>query len=974
MWKVSRRQDSLDPVSLIVAFVAAVGGFWGASARGQAIEDSASNQPAFTAEQLEFFESRVRPLLVEHCYACHSGRAESLEAGLRVDARSHLLEGGDSGKAVVPGDANSSLLVAAVRYDGLEMPPDRRLSAAEVSDLERWINEGAAWPAEVLGEEMSETPAEVDWDRARSEHWAWRPLQDSTEPQVERTDWVRDPLDAYILAAMEARGLSPSPEAEARELLRRLHWDLVGLPPTWDEVVRFEATHARDAEAAIAEVVDELLSRPAYAERWARHWLDVARYSDGYGGFLDSAGLDQAWRYRDWVVDALDADLPIDQFYRWQIAGDLLHGHEGAVATGFLALGPTYQSDGGDPESIAQARAETLDDRVDTVSRGMLGVTLACARCHDHKFDPIPQRDYYAFAGIFANTEVRETPLAPAAVVEAWDRHRAELDATRVRRDELRGKPAAEGREATVEENAELAKLEARVRELEQAAPPGYDRGHALVDIGSSDLAVALRGNPRRLGEVAPRRFLTLFPQVAWPEAVEGSGRLALADAVVDVRNPLTARVFVNRIWGHHFGVGLVRTPSNFGKLGEEPSHPELLDRLALEFMHDGWSLKRLHRRILLSSTYRQSSRFDPQKYALDGDNRWLWRQNPRRSDVEAWRDSLLAITGELDDSRGGPSIDDINASRRRTLYAKVSRSGEQFASDRFLRTFDFPLMRSSVEQRPTSIVPQQYLFLLNSSFVEERARAFAASLIQSGENDADRIRIAYQRALGREPSPTELALGLAFVKGDQRPIESEAAETEVVAQSERADQLLADFEGENYGAWVATGEAFGTGPARGTLPSQMTVSGYLGRGLVNSYLGGDGTTGELLSPEFTIERRYLKFLIGGGKYPDETFVALEIDGKIVRKATGPNDQGGGSERLDWHVWDMSEFEGQRARVRIVDRRVAGWGHLNLDHLMASDSPQIQPVDETSGAGEAWGVWEQYAQVLLSSNELLFVR
>ncbi|MEZ6106129.1 MAG: DUF1549 and DUF1553 domain-containing protein [Pirellulaceae bacterium] len=774
--------------------------------------------------------------------------------------------------------------------------------------------------------------------------------------------------------------MSPSAPAEPVVLVRRLYLDLIGVPPTPNEVEAFLTRFAIDPDAAVAEQVDRLLDHPGYGERWGRHWLDVARYSDGFGGFLDSAPLPNAWRYRDWVVRSLNEDMPFDEFIRWQVAGDLLGGFDGEIATGFLALGPTYTSDGGDPESVAQAHAETLNDRVDTVTRGILGVTVACSRCHDHKFDPLPQADYYALAGIFNNTAIREAPLAEADRVAAFDQHQSRLAESRARLKELNETIQREARDATAEEIQNRLDLETRIGELESNVPPAYDKAHALTDTGQGDMPIALRGNPRRPGEIAPRKFLTLFDRVEWPEQLSGSGRIALADALVDAENPLTSRVIVNRIWLRHFGQGIVRTPSNFGTLGELPSHPALLDWLAHDLMRNGWSLKSLHRRIMTSATYRQSSRFDEARFSVDGDNRWLWRQNPRRLDVEAWRDSLLAVTGELDPSQGGPPIDDITASTRRTLYARVSRAGDRFRSDLFLRTFDFPLMQSSVEQRPTSIVPQQYLFMLNSDFFAARARAFARRLEAEATTVDERIRLAYALLYGRAPTEQELRLGRLFVSGglidsdDGVDASSDSSAEDAIDPS--ADIVLADFEGATYDGWQAEGEAFGTGPAQGTLPGQMVVTGFAGRGLVNSFLHGDGSTGTLTSPPFAIERRYLAFLVGGGAYEGVTCIDLVIDGRVVRSATGPNDRPGGSEKLSWQVWDLDEFQGQTARLRIVDQATGGWGHINVDHIVATNSsePPVAPIAAPAEPASRLSLWEQYAQVLLGSNEFMYVR
>jgi len=494
--------------------------------------------------------------------------------------------------------------------------------------------------------------------------------------------------------------------------------------------------------------------------------LDVARYSDGRGGFMDNQALDEAWRYRDWVVDAFNSDLPINEFIRLQVAGDLTGENSNAIATGFFALGPTYKSDGGDPDSVAQAKGETLDDRIDILTRGLLGITGSCARCHDHKFDPIPQQDYYSLAGIFNNTAMQNRPLAPDEVVKRFNDYTNERDALNKRINPLKKRLNKEKREATLDEQEKLDQWISRLAELKSDVPPKFDVAHTLHETGSSDMKVALRGNLRKTGEVAPRRFLRLFSGDQPDHFTNGSGREQLAAAIVDPENPLTARVFVNRVWMHHFGAGLVRTPSNFGTLGERPTHPQLLDWLACEFVSNGWSLKTLHRQIMTSATYQLSSMFDEQSFKADGDNRWLWRMSPRRMDVEAWRDSLLSVTGELDPALGGPAFPDITNNNRRTLYAKVSRNGDVFSSDTFLRRFDFPLMRATVAQRPNSIVPQQFLFLLNSEFMIQRAKALVTRLEAETDSDEQRIRQAYHWLYNRGPEPSELQIGLEFLGG----------------------------------------------------------------------------------------------------------------------------------------------------------------------------------------------------------------
>ena len=740
------------------------------------------DKPTFTAEQIEFFESEVRPVLVQHCYKCHSTDAVELQAGLYVDSREALIKGGESGTAVVVGKPEESLLIAAVKYDGTEMPPDRKLEQRHIDALIKWVEMGAPWP------EVTSSPgvpaaeagidwASFDWTAAQQSHWAWQPVHRPEVPTVNAEQLSTDvvnPIDSFVVARRTQAGLQSVPPAAPHLLARRISIDLTGIPPTPDQVRSFVAAASVDQQRAVESLVNELLDSPMYGQRWARHWLDVARFSDGRGGFLEGdKALDEAWRYRDWVVDAFNRDLPIDEFIRLQIAGDLTGDPSQAIATGFFALGPMYQSDGGDPDSIAQSRAETLDDRVDILTRGLLGITGSCARCHDHKFDPIPQQDYYSLAGIFNNSAIRDLPVPAEDVDKRFNDHSQAVVELRKKIRSLRKRSQKEttvnsdeatGEEATQKENAQKDQLTAELAELEKNTPPAHGTAHTLYDTGSEDMKVAIRGNLLKTGEVAPRRFLRIIAGAEPKHFTKGSGRAELAATIVDPQNPLTSRVFVNRIWQHHFGAGLVRTPGNFGAQGESPTHPELLDWLTCEFIAGGWSLKSLHRQIMTSATYQLSSDYEERSFKADGDNRLLWRMSPRRMDVEAWRDSILSVTGELDSSLGGPAHQNITETKRRTLYAKVSRSGDTFESDVFLRLFDFPLMRSTVEQRPSSIVPQQFLFFMNSRFMVDRARGFVDRLHQMSDSNEDRIRHAYELLYSRSPEPMEIEIGLNFV------------------------------------------------------------------------------------------------------------------------------------------------------------------------------------------------------------------
>jgi len=729
---------------------------------------SADESVSDNLRQIEFFETKIRPLLVDRCYKCHSAKSQPLKAGFRLDSKDGLLKGGDSGPAIVPGKPDESLLIESIRYESNEMPPNEKLSDAEISALTKWVALGAPWPKESTAAVPS-TDKGYDW-QVLSRHWAWQPVRKGEPPAGEGHDRIRNPIDQFVTAGLRDAGLKQAETAPAAVFVRRAFVDLIGMPPAPSELEDWTKRLAANSgselnDAAVRQLVDTLLERPQYGERWGRHWLDVARYSELGGWTQDNRPHPMAWRYRDWVVRAFNADLPYNEFVRHQIAGDKI-GREAAVGTGFFALGPNYSSDGGDPESVAQAKSETLDDRVDTFSRAFLALTVACARCHDHKFDPIPTQDYYSIAGVFYNSREGETALVDDHVMRDYHDQQRAISELLNKIKKSRQTAKQEKREISEEEQEQIDRWQKDADDRKAKAPPKYDFAHTIHDSDSRDMQVALRGNMLKPGGVAPRRFLRIVAGEEREHFTEGSGRQQLADAVVDPDNPLTARVIVNRIWLHHFGMALVRTPNNFGTLGERPTHPELLDWLAATFIESDWSIKSMHRLIMTSATYRTSSAFNETAFALDGDHRSIWRMNPRRMDVETWRDSLLSVTGELDATMGGPSVDNIVNSNRRTLYAKISRN-DPLASDEFLRLFDFPIPRASSAKRTSYVIPQQFLFMMNSQFMLDRATALAKRLQHESNEPKSRIERAYTLLYGRKPSDRESQLATRFLESE---------------------------------------------------------------------------------------------------------------------------------------------------------------------------------------------------------------
>jgi cytochrome c553 len=682
--------------------------------------------PAAPADDgTDFFEKKVRPVLAEHCYSCHSGAAKKTKGGLALDTPNAIREGGDSGPAVKASDADSLLLRAVAHADGVSpMPPKGKLPDAAVADLRRWVMMGAPLPAA--------TPATPARGAAEArEFWSFRPVTEQPTPAVSDPKWPARKADFFVLKKLDEQKLAPAPAADRRTLVRRVYLDLIGLPPTYEQAEAFAADTRPDA---YERLVDELLASPRFGEKWGRHWLDVARYAEDHSTSESTCKPPRfPYRYRDWVIGAFNAGVPFDRFVRLQLAADLLPGTPPAdyAALGFLGLSPVYHKEPKLSKDVtAGIVADEWDERVDAITRGFLGLTVACARCHDHKFDPVSTEDYYALAGVMANTQLAERPLKPDAdaAEDALTTVRNDLLDATMRLDyakEMRGTAAKEKRDPAPFER-QIKALEAKVAGLREREK-GLDAGRAanvVRDAGTwvngddpdwtvidyrpgefRDLPVFVRGNPARPGPVVPRRFLAVLSAGEPRPFRDGSGRRELADAIVTDAAGLTARVFVNRTWGWVFGRPLVTTPSNFGMLGDRPTHPELLDDLAARFVANDWSVKWLVRELVLSSAYRQSSRHHEEYAARDPDNRWLWRAHRKRLELEQWRDATLQVSGQLDLAGGGPS-DDLDRPRsvRRTVYGKVSR---QRPAD-IHRLFDLPDPKAHGEKREATTTPSR--------------------------------------------------------------------------------------------------------------------------------------------------------------------------------------------------------------------------------------------------------------------------
>jgi cytochrome c553 len=1004
---------------------------------------------AARAQSPDFFELKVRPLLATNCYACHTNSALG---GLRLDSREAMLKGGKRGPAITPGNPEKSLLIQAVRQtdENLKMPQGSKLKDSEIADLAAWVKAGAAWPASAAPLTTTNKSGKYVIAPERRAFWSLQPLKDTPPPAVKDAKWAKSPIDQFILARLEKEGLKPVRLASKHDLLRRATLDLTGLPPTPEEIAAFDEDISPNA---FAKVVDRLLASPHYGERWGREWLDVARYGeDDYRslnpfprGYFPYAN---AYLYRDWVIQAFNDDLPYDQFVKAQLAGDLLDEkirYKYLPATGFLGLGPWYFDNG----AVEVTRADERHDRVDVVSRGFLGLTVACARCHDHKYDPIPQTDYYALAGVFKNTAYREYPLAPKAAVEEHLRIEAEVEkkqkilqetqlalsgelseslafqtanylegvydvvALKKEKDAVvearkldyellerwiaymsrvtekyhekdawqammkrasQAPPAAEGggrggnrtnpevkklaeefqaavvksmlaRKDLNEENdiitakslegttkkkrankpnefitnddfcpgcglrlknmpeaaasfwteifqkelkdsddptammamgsrqakpgvllfrgwglesrvgpeaqARMASIKADVEAAKKKLDPSYPFIHGVQDVAEpSDLELALRGNPQTLGDKVPRHFLSVLSKDDPKHYEHGSGRLELADEIL--KQPIAMRVMVNRVWKGHFGTGIVDTPSNFGVGGERPTNPELLDYLAQEFIKDGLSIKKLHRMIMLSSTYQLSADNDAANFAKDAGDRLYWRVERKRMDAEQIRDAVLMVAGNLDSSMGGPSQELTPAFKGRTVYGKVSR----YKLDEYLQLFDFPSPNISAEKRFTTTVPLQRLFLMNSDFMQLESEELAKRVAGEPDNRS-RIKKVYTLAYGRDPSDEEIKLGLDYLHAEPlREYEEEKSKPE-------------EDGGGRGGKPAFTGAAKPEATIADVTAESAPAAPEMGMGMFGGMGGRGGRGGAPLEVKYepTAWGRYIKVLLSSSEF-----------------------------------------------------------------------------------------------------------
>ena len=1020
-----------------------------------------------------FFEQKIRPVLAANCYACHSQQSPNLQAGLRLDSREGIAAGGNAGPAIVAGRPERSLMMRVLSHeDEIRMPPTGKLADSDIAAIEGWIRMGAPMPESSRRQELTQEDS--------NSHWAFvRPRR--PKPPAKASRWALSSIDRFVEAKLREKGLRPSDEADRRTLIRRVYFDLIGIPPNPEEVRAFVEEPSPGAYAAL---VDRLLASEHFGERWARHWLDAARYSDE--GF-QARPFAISWTYRDWVIEAFNEDMPYDQFVIRQLAADLTGDERRHLAAlGFLTVGINLPR----PTDVP----ENLDDRIDVVTRGFLGLSVSCARCHDHKFDPIPQKDYYSVYGVFLNSpDVLEPALIESMPENELTRffreklqmRREWLDKFRLERlawhkTEFRKAGALERyiRHAWRGRNLSNRRLEALGKEknLNQYLLLRWrrfliareDEGSALVagldtEDGARNLAALLtaadrdtpwpeakreslrqvlrgvdaptnipvedfwwiqnegdsnvmkalkwqydavmtdwsyRGGPRHamtVADAAERQPSHVFVRgnqhdkgaqvephfvsvISSKPFESGSGRLELARAIASADNPLTARVMVNRVWQHLFGEGLVRTPSNFGIRGEPPSHPELLDYLASSFVDDGWSVKNLIRRVMLSRVYRQRSADSPDGVSVDAANRLLWRQNRRRMEFEALRDSMLAVAGLLDRGVGGPpfALEAQPSSPRRSIYAYISRE----EPSALMRSFDFSNPEQHTPQRSLTTVPQQALFLLNSPFVSEQARAIVASLKETGT--AERNAELYRRLLGRDPTAVEQRAAARFLGGhpgmpeiEPTPKGSWRYGTLALDSTEGQVSGFREFEhwqGERLQHGVILPSRHG---GRASLTARSGAPGddltaAVTRRWVSPIGGRVSIQGTLNHPMSNQARRFgysngiRGWVISGrqGVIARWTIAGMQVATDIERLTVEPG------ETIDFVVDSRGDYESDDftwapviEEMLTLEQKQAGEKARRWSAADDFRLPQEKPLSP----------WEQFAQVLLMTNEFAFV-
>ncbi len=736
-----------------------------------ALLSTSATHSLMAQEHATHFEQRIAPILAERCAACHS--ADKRSGGLDLTNLDSLLKGGDSGPAIVPGKLNIGSLLEKVSGAEPEMPKNAKpLTKRQLADLSQWIQDGAPWPSSV---------------KVSGELWSLRPIAKPKAPQVAHSDRLTSSIDAFVQRELEVKGLEPAPHADRITLIRRATFDLHGLPPTPNEIDDFLADKS---DGAFAKVIERLLKSPRYGERWGRHWLDLASYADSHGFELDYP-RPHAWRYRDYVIQAFNADTPYDQFLHEQIAGDVLAPNDpsAAVATGFLAAGPWdysgYVTAIQGTAASRGTRLQDLDNMLTTVMTTTVGLTVGCAKCHDHKFDPITQKNYYQLQAVFAGVRRGDRINRGSATSEQtllMEQIRLDIHKKRIGIAENDALAPDVQTDETAKTRAKLVN-ELAALEAEYAKLPAVELTYAVIPEAPPATHVLNRGDTESpLEQVAPaalKAVKSLSASLTRPDAPQGERRLALARWLTDSRNPLTSRVMVNRLWQLHFGRGIVGTPGDFGFNGERPSHPELLDWLATEFQHRKWSIKEMHRLIMLSSTYQQASHHNEEAAKVDAENRLVWRMNRRRMDAEVVRDSMLAVSGKLDLEMGGPAVMRFRYQFRKSpLYDYLDTAARPEASrrsvynfivrstpDPFMDVLDFPVPSSCTPARNSTTTPLQSLSLLNDPFVIQQAEHFATRLAAAHPADVRaQVQAAYRLALGRKPSREEVDHAEQFV------------------------------------------------------------------------------------------------------------------------------------------------------------------------------------------------------------------